>query len=191
MERTKLVLALVLAATWVLGQGNWREAANLASQNLIDRQAAMTQESLQMLATAKSKADAQAATRILSAAAQPISLDKLAGQYRCRSFQPTPEDVYAYPYFPCRVVKDGVGWRFEKTSGSQGTIGRLYPDGSKRLIYLGAYYATSFEKAFEYGTDAERDMPGILEKIDEAKERYRLLILRDNRGLDFFEMVRP
>jgi len=100
------------------------------------------------------------------------------GPYRCRSIQFSEGSLpfLAYPFFRCEVeVTPGGDLILRKLTGSQRFEGKLYPDGEKRLVYLGGaawgYDETGYPP---YGQSAERDQVGVFERI--AASRYRLTL---------------
>ena len=94
------------------------------------------------------------------------------GPWRCRTIKLgglLPLTVY--PSFKCRISEDGVGWRIEKTTGSQRTSGYFYDDTDTRLVYLGAgHYAD--EKPKGYGEDSERNQVAYAFRL--SGDRIRL-----------------
>ena len=60
----------------------------------------------------------------------------LGGEWRCRTIKAGGlSSLVVYDWFKCRVSDDGAGWKLEKLSGSQRTVGRFYDD-AENLPYL-------------------------------------------------------
>jgi hypothetical protein len=102
------------------------------------------------------------------------------GTYRCRSLKIGSMGgeglAYVdYPFFKCTVeLTPGGDLILTKATGSQRTRGLLYPDGDKRLVYVGAQ-AWGDEKDYPaYGANPERDQIGVLERI--GANRWRLVL---------------
>jgi hypothetical protein len=100
------------------------------------------------------------------------------GDYDCRTLKiGTPSDsdltYVAYPAFRCRISVEGRRISFSKLTGSQRPIGRLFADNERRLIFLGTMQLGDERRAFRYGTDRERDLAGILERVGDR--RWRLV----------------
>jgi hypothetical protein len=84
----------------------------------------------------------------------------LTGNWQCRTMKlDTGLPLIVYGWFRCRVTDDGSGWVLKKTTGSQRTTGRLYDDGEKRAIYLGAL-SLNDDPAKPYGSGVETDQFG-------------------------------
>ena len=100
------------------------------------------------------------------------------GDYDCRTIKvgspPTGTLSYiAYPAFHCRIAVDGERANFTKLTGSQRPIGRLFADNDRRLVFLGTMQLGDEQRAFQYGTDQDRDLAGLMERVGE--NRWRLV----------------
>ena len=100
------------------------------------------------------------------------------GDYDCRTIKlgsPTETGLtyVAYPTFRCRIRVEGERISFTKLDGSQRPVGRLYPDTERRLIFLGTLQLGDEDRAFRYGTDGDRNLAGILERVGDR--RWRLV----------------
>lgn len=101
------------------------------------------------------------------------------GDYDCRTIKlgsPVMEgDLYyvAYPPFRCRIRAENGRLTLTKLTGSQRPIGRLYTDLDRRMIFLGTLQLGDERRAYQYGIDRERDLAGLLERVDER--RWRLV----------------
>lgn len=103
------------------------------------------------------------------------------GSYRCRTIKLGAKGkgnlaYVAYPAFNCRIdPPDGQGrMAFAKLDGSQRPVGRLFPDTSRRMIFLGTLQLGDEEGSLRYGHDAERDMIGLVERV--GPRRWRLAL---------------
>ena len=98
------------------------------------------------------------------------------GDYRCRVIKVGGQgnllDYVAYPAFRCRIRPERDGrLSFVKLTGSQRPIGFIYPDATRRMIFLGTLQLGDERRSLRYGTDAERDMAGIVERIGDRRWR--------------------
>ena len=98
------------------------------------------------------------------------------GDYRCRVTKVGAQDdllhYIAYPAFRCRIRPERDGrLSFVKLTGSQRPIGMIYPDDTRRMIFLGTMQLGDERRSLRYGTDPERDMAGIVERIGERRWR--------------------
>ena len=116
------------------------------------------------------------------------------GSYRCRVIKVGAKsegllDYVAYPYFSCRVQQDGSLQSFAKLTGSQRHVGRLYPEGAVRQVFLGTLMLGDEDRAMQYGVDPERDVAGFVERI--GPERWRLVMPSPHfeSQLDVMELV--
>ena len=103
------------------------------------------------------------------------------GDYRCRVIKVGGQgdllDYVAYPEFRCRIRPERGGrLSFVKLTGSQRPIGMIYPDATRRMVFLGTLQLGDERRSLRYGVDPERDMAGIVERIGER--RWRLVFPR-------------
>jgi len=116
------------------------------------------------------------------------------GTYRCRTIKlggaGSGTLAYVdYPAFTCRIAERGGQLTLAKLTGSQRPIGRLYPDGPRRMIFLGTLQLSDERRMLAYGADADRDMAGLLERVGRAK--WRLVFPRPTFEsiIDVIELV--
>lgn len=75
---------------------------------------------------------------LLARARDPLPLGDVTGPWRVRSIQASGHAVYDYPFFRASIARDGCGFDFRKTTGSQRRSGRLLPmDDGRSLAFLG------------------------------------------------------
>lgn len=116
------------------------------------------------------------------------------GDYRCRVFKLGGKGVgmqgfTAYPPFDCRLARDGGELAFTKLTGSQRPVGHVYADGGRRAVFLGSLVLGDERGAMRYGTDAQRDMAGWVERIGPRRWRVVLPYPRFESLLDVVELV--
>jgi Domain of unknown function (DUF4893) len=115
------------------------------------------------------------------------------GNYRCRTVkvgsQGGPPGLIAYGWFACRVASEQGIVSLTKASGSQRPVGLIFPDDTRRQIFLGTLLLADEVMPLDYGTDRMRDMAGLVERIGEA--RWRLVLPRPayESLLDVIELV--
>jgi len=103
------------------------------------------------------------------------------GRYRCRTIKLGSQsnsnlNWVAYPWFTCRIARDGDLLSFTRSGGSQRPVGHIYPAGTRRMIFLGSLQLGDEGRVLRYGADADRDMAGIVERVSER--RWRLVFPR-------------
>lgn len=95
----------------------------------------------------------------------------------------------AYDWFSCNV-EEGPGGELllEKTTGSLRPWGRLYADGARRQVYVGAVSWSGDHPA--YGRDAAQDQIGAFERL--GQDHYRLVLpwSKQESVLDLIELRR-
>ena len=104
-----------------------------------------------------------------------------AGTYLCRTIKIGGQDRAmldwaSYPQYRCRIRQVGRQLSFVRMGGSQRPIGRLYEDGVRRMVFLGSLQLGDEREARPYGSDPDRDMAGLLERVGE--NRWRLVFPR-------------
>lgn len=117
-----------------------------------------------------------------------------AGDYRCRVLKVGGKgegmlDYVAYPYFDCRLSAGSGAMDFVKLTGSQRPVGRLFPDGDRRLVFLGTLQLGDEQGVLRYGHDRQRDMIGLVERIGERRWRLAFPYPAFESTLDVLELV--
>lgn len=117
------------------------------------------------------------------------------GTYRCRMIklgarQPSLPSFTAYPAFTCRIAPAGGTLQsFAKLTGSQRQVGLIRPHDRLRSLFLGTLVLGDERRAMPYGTDAERDLAGWVERIGENRWRLILPSPRFESLTDVVELV--
>jgi hypothetical protein len=101
------------------------------------------------------------------------------GAYACRTIKLGSKAVghasyVAYPPYPCMVHPSETVTRLTQAAGIQRPTGRLYPDGSARMVFLGTMVLSDEPKSIKYGRDNDRDLVGIMQRIGDR--RWRMLL---------------
>jgi hypothetical protein len=100
------------------------------------------------------------------------------GDYRCRTIKLGAEGggalrYVAYPAYRCRIEASADGTlAFEKVEGSQRQVGRIFPDTSRRMVFLGTLQLGDEKGALRYGHDEKRDLAALVERV--GPRRWRL-----------------
>jgi hypothetical protein len=114
----------------------------------------------------------------------------LGGEWQCRTIKAGGlSPLVVYGWFKCTVSDDGSGWKLEKTSGSQRTIGRFYDDGDKRMIYLGSFYVAA-DTPKPYGSGPDTDQVGYAFRTGPAEWRIEFPAPQYESKLDVLEFRR-
>jgi hypothetical protein len=113
------------------------------------------------------------------------------GNYRCRTFKLGSQAAdglafVAYPWFRCWVDQEGA---FAKVDGSQRPVGRIHPDTSGRAVFLGTLMLGDEQRPMRYGRDRERDLAGLVERVEPRRWRIVLPYPRFESLLDVLELV--
>lgn len=112
------------------------------------------------------------------------------GSYRCRVVRlGGGRGITVYPSYFCYVGGEGALLSFTKQTGSERVAGYLFADGDRRLVFLGAVAQGAEGTPPAYGTDPDRDVVGVAERV--GPFLYRLVMPRPSGGarLDVLELV--
>ncbi|HJV41462.1 DUF4893 domain-containing protein [Caulobacter sp.] len=190
-----LVLSLVVATPALAASGDWRADADRADIRRLERldeawDAALSQARDRGHARELRALGALVDPRVALARPQPTP-----GAYRCRMIklgsQGAGPGLVAYGWFRCRVMlTPGGDLLLEKVTGSQRQAGTLYPEASRRLVFLGAAAWGSGEGRARYGRDPERDQVGVFERVGASRYRLALPWPRQESTLDLLELRR-
>lgn len=173
---------------------DWRDVAAEADRNRVrDLRPAW----IKALAQARDSGHGADIAALGPLADPDIALDGMPppGHYRCRTVKlgaqsPGMLDYIAYPPFDCVIAPDKGGvLTFEKTSGSQRQNGRLWPDGARRMVFLGTLALGDEAGAIAYGMDSQRNVAGVLERVGPTRWRLALPWPRWESHLDLIELV--
>jgi len=197
-EAVALASFLLLTAA---AQAGWQQDATARDVERLGRIAESRAKGLDEASRGK-PSDFTAIRSILAAGTVPASERRLIGTWRCRTLKlggMTPAVVYGW--FKCRIAPAQDGrLAFEKLSGSQRTLGTLYPNGDG-LVYLGASYVTAYgpaEKKPVYsgggastGADATPDdQIGLLSLTYDGRARLELPYPLQESTFDVIELKR-
>lgn len=189
------VLSLLAAGSAQAASADWRADAKRADIRRLER---LDEAWDAALSQARSDGHGRA-LRALGALADPrVSLARprpTPGQYRCRAIKlgsPGGGPSYiAYGWFRCRVeLTPGGDLILEKTTGSQRQAGALYPEASRRLVFLGAVSWGTGEGRARYGRDPDRDQVGVFERVGAGQYRLALPWPKQESKLDILELRR-
>ena len=117
------------------------------------------------------------------------------GEYDCRTIKlgtqsPGGLTYVDYPRFRCRIAARAEGsLSFVRLNGSQRPIGRLFPDTTRRMVFLGTVQLGDEQRAYRYSADTDRDQVAVLERI--GPRRWRLVFPRPHfeSRLNVIELV--
>lgn len=123
------------------------------------------------------------------------------GLYQCRSVRlGGPEapaatstrrgrTVTRFRTFDCVVAAEQTLLSFTKVTGTHRPGGYLWPDGDRRMVFLGGTVEREGEGASAYGNDPLRNRAGMLERIGEFRWRLTLLGQSPVARLEIIELV--
>lgn len=155
-----LALAASLIASSALADGEIDRLITPADRDRLAKFDVAKQEALAEAKAGGDPTEYAALIETLDKPTIPINDLKLTGDWQCRTTKVgNISPLVVYGWFRCRVTDDGSGWKLEKISGSQRTIGRFYTESDKRLTYLGAGYVND-DPAPKYGAGPKSDQVG-------------------------------
>lgn len=117
------------------------------------------------------------------------------GQYRCRVITLGRGTRHHTPVFQtfkpqtCFVQAEEKLLVLMKATGSSLPGGRLWDDGDKRLVFLGAMAPKPGAGAPAYGSDARGDRAGILERVGDFRWRLVTPWQADGPTIEVMELV--
>ena len=116
------------------------------------------------------------------------------GDYRCRMFKLGAKsrgmiDYIAYPWFTCRVAREGQVMSLTKRTGSQRQVGLIFAAEPRRAVFLGTLMLGDETRTIEYGRDDARDVAGWVERVGSARWRVAMPFPAFESTLDVMEMV--
>ncbi|WP_299014935.1 DUF4893 domain-containing protein [uncultured Caulobacter sp.] len=190
-----LALSILAAGPASAASGDWRSDADRADIRRVER---LDEAWNAALSEARAQGHGRELTRLGALADPRVSLPRpqpTPGAYRCRTIKLGSQNggpgLVAYGWFRCRVaLTPGGDLVLEKVTGSQRQAGHLYPEASRRLVFLGAVAWGSGEGRAQYGRDRERDQVGVFERIGTGRYRLALPWPRQESKLDLLELRR-
>lgn len=84
------------------------------------------------------------------------------------------DDFIAYPAHRCQVRPSDEITKLVELNGLQKPSGRLYQDGPSRVVFLGTMILGDEVKAIAYGRDADRDIVGVVQRVE--PKRWRMIM---------------
>ena len=184
------LLALFSSITASLATG---EIESLITDADRERLASFERAKEQALGEAEG-ADSQTALAALrkaaSAEALPFADFDLTGDWQCRTLKAGGlAKLVVYGWFDCRVTDDGSGWRLEKLTGSQRTVGRFFTESDTRLTYLGGFFGAG-DAAPAYGAGIDSDQVGYAVRTGPESWQIEFPLPRYESTFDILELRR-
>lgn len=195
MVKTPEVQVAVLPEEGV--PSNWRRVALADDQKRLEAMPAIWSLALTEAAKLDTRAIVQEGDLLRVDAALPRPMPT-PGLYRCRTIRlglpagAAPAKTRAltrFKSFDCVVSDEKTLLGFTKVSGTHRPGGYLWPDGDKRMIFLGGTADRDGEAASAYGADNARNQAGVLERTGEFRWRLTLLGQPPASRLEVMELV--
>lgn len=156
--------------------GDWRTIASEADRARLDGLAGLWNEALAAARAGGFARKLREEGDLLRPDAALAAPAPTPGSYRCRVVKVggAPKRAFgAFPSFFCYVDADGALLTFVKQTGSQRPAGRMWAEGDRQLVFLGALPATEGD-APAYGDSPEQSVVGVVERI--APFRWRMVL---------------
>ena len=114
------------------------------------------------------------------------------GPYRCRIVRlraAARRPFTAFPPFFCHIVDEGAQLSLTKEAGGERPGGYLWPDGERRLVFLGAFARGRERLPPAYGDDPDRNLAAVLERIGIFRWRLVIPLPAEPDALDVLELI--
>jgi hypothetical protein len=173
----------------------WQEVANPGDVDRIRRLGAAWEGALADARTAGARGEINAEGALLKPNAALARPAPTPGSYQCRMIRmgktvPRARAFEKFKPFFCYVEVEGELLTIVKQTGSQRPAGRLWEDNDpNRLIFLGSLALGDEQQPKAYGDDPQRDMAGVLERIEPFRWRLMIPWPRGTSKLDVFELT--
>jgi hypothetical protein len=194
MKRPSLLL--VLWAAVIVSQAPASAESDLLARTLSaadqDRLAAfdaVREASIKVAREEASAPEAAVLEDILGGEPQPVLGVDIRGDYRCRIAKLDGiVPLIVYDWFRCAIGEDDIGYRLEKTTGSQRLSGHFVDDSETSLVFYGAgHYGNEQPKS--YG-DNERNIVVRFVKLSEDRYRLEMPLPQVESKFDILELKR-
>ncbi|MHB2264652.1 DUF4893 domain-containing protein [Aliihoeflea sp. PC F10.4] len=160
---SRLSIALLLSAATVPFAHATGEILSIITEADTDRLERFDEARDKAVDEASQSTDEKAKATFLAAIdaeALPFADFDLTGNWKCRTIKAGGlAELVVYGWFNCRVTDDGSGWRLEKLTGSQRTVGRFFTESDTRQTYLGSFFVAG-DSAPPYASGPESDQVG-------------------------------
>jgi hypothetical protein len=117
------------------------------------------------------------------------------GDYRCRTIKLGAQGggtvTYAvHPGLRCHITAEGDGTlAFTRPDGPQRPVGRIFPEGSRRMVFLGTLQLGDEQGTLRYGHDKARDLAAVVERVGPHRWRLAFPAPHFESTLDVVELV--
>ncbi len=114
------------------------------------------------------------------------------GPYRCRIVRlraAARRPFTAFPPFFCHVVDEGEQLSLTKEAGGERPGGYLWPDGERRLVFLGAFARGREPLPPAYGDEPDRNLAGVLERVGIFRWRLVIPLPAEEGAVDVLELI--
>lgn len=164
-----------------ISDGRWQSVATETDRRRLRDWWPAWQDALTSARSGGHAAEVMAEGALLDPLAGLPDPDLPAGAYRCRIIKLGAAragglSYVAYPWFQCRVAAEQDMVSLTKLTGSQRQTGLIFDDDNRRKVFLGTLVLGDEARAMDYGTDASRDLAGIVERI--GNRRWRIVFPR-------------
>lgn len=199
---TRIVVALVLGLTvsgLVVGAASSARAdssylednVSKADRDRLERFEAARTAGLAEARAGGAPADLAVLDQVLAGKPQSLREGDIRGKYRCRTIKLGGQPpLTIYGWFDCVLGEDDLGYRLDKTTGSQRFSGHFIDDTDTSMIFWGANHVQG-EKPRRYGADADQNSVGRLVKLGPKRLRLELPWPTFESKFDIIELVKP
>jgi hypothetical protein len=178
------------AAVPAIGVTQWRTLATRVDRRRLSNWRKAWVKALGQ-ARARHRSEIAAEGRLLDPDAALSDPAPPPGDYRCRTIKLGGQVGYVvYPPFRCRIERGGGDTlAFAKVAGPQRPEGRIFPESSRRMIFLGTLQLGDEAGTLRYGHDKDRDLAALVERFGERRWRMVFPNPHFESTIDVVELV--
>ncbi|MFN4288611.1 MAG: DUF4893 domain-containing protein [Brevundimonas sp.] len=176
-------------------QQDWRTIITSYDRDRLNRLDAAWSLALAQARRQEGSGDLRSLGRLIDPDAAQASVTPPPGEYRCRTIKLGSQSgesglgYVVYGWFQCRIEQTPGGLKLSKLTGSQRQFGLFFSESPRRMVFLGSLAIGNEPPATSYGLNAERDIVGVLERVEPNRWRLVMPWPQYESNLDILELV--
>lgn len=172
----------------------WKNIAREKDIARLEGLPALWQEALSLITTRAGERTLANGGDLLRPDAALEKPEPTPGRYQCRVWRlpsgpRAARGFITYRPFTCFIGFEGPLLLFTKEEGSDRPAGRIWPGTETHLVFLGAMALGKEEQVAAYGDDPDRNLAGIIERVDAFRWRLVMPAPVPASRLDVIELI--